>query len=92
MLVDQASDLLDRSPGVRTSAIRRLRFAGLHPDLLADVAANDQAAAVRMEAMASLAVVEPEWAGRLEQAVLCCGDTELMGYGDYLLRELGVWQ
>lgn len=91
-MAGSTADLLDPSSAVRTSTIRRLRYAGEHPELLSVVAEHDAAATVRMEAMASLAVVDLAWAERLEQAVLTCGDTQLMGYGDYLLRELGVWQ
>lgn len=91
-MIEEAADLLDQSPAVRTATIRRLRYAGRHPEMLVVVAAQDAAATVQMEAMASLAVVDASWVERLEQAVLTSADTQLMAYGDYLLRELGAWE
>ncbi len=85
------SQLTNPSSATRTGAIRGLRYLGPAGESIVEIATSDQSPFVRLEAMAYLAVTSSDWQESLEQAVLTQPDKELLLYGDYLLRELGVW-
>lgn len=85
-------DLLDPSPANRTSAIRKLRFEGPPPEAIRAVAESDESPFVRFEALAYLAEHDDASVEALTQAVLGATDRELQLYGDYLLRELNVFE